>query len=60
MIAIKIDMETLDIEIEGLDYVGTECIDALDRLCEILDLEVIDRTPKVEMLVMQNKNYIRG
>jgi len=60
MIEIKINKKTLEIEVEGIDYIGTTCISDLDKLCEMLEFEVTDRKPKPEMFVVQqNQQYIR-
>jgi len=60
MIEIKINKKTLEIEIGGVDYVGTACIPDLDKLCEMLELEVTDRKPKPEMFVVQqSQQHIR-
>ncbi|RLD16645.1 MAG: hypothetical protein DRI22_01040 [Caldiserica bacterium] len=60
MIEIKINKKTLEIEIEGIDYVGTACVPDLDKLCEMLELEVTDRKPKPEMFVVQqSQQHIR-
>jgi hypothetical protein len=58
-IKISIDRETYEVEIEGVGFMGQNCISEIDKVMRILQAETVRRTPKPEYFYVSNKKKVR-